>query len=134
MNTTDKKFTVILSAYQQDAPVVHNLLASDELAILLSLNGSFEVTRAVGCYEGKTEQSFIIHTNSSNTVNELKRLAWDFEQDCILVSSNRTYKIHLHYPDSAPLHIGERFAINNKLAGNGLLSYTVLRGEYWAVI
>lgn len=134
MNTTDKKYTVILSAYNQDAPTVDNLLASDLLASVLSVNLNLEAIRAVGCYQGQTEQSFIIHTNSSNVVEQLKRVAWDLSQDCILVSNNRRHVIRLYYPETAPLEIGERFAINNKLAGNGLLSYTVVRGEYWAVV
>lgn len=131
MNTTTLKYTVILSAYNHDAPTVNNLLASNQLAAAL---GNLDRRAAVGCFEGKVEQCFIVYTNSANVVDNLKRLAWEYNQDCVLVSSNRKNKIHLHYPDSAPLLIGERFAINNKLAGNGLLSYTILNGEYWAVI
>lgn len=133
---TNYKYTVILSAYLQEQANVNNLLASDRLAAVLDTRSFFDVphTRAVGCYRGQVEQCFIIHTNSNNVVSELKRIAWEFKQQCILVSNNRNKAISLYYPDSAPRLIGERFAINNKLAGNGLLSYTVVSGEYWAVI
>lgn len=136
MNTTNQKYTVILSAYNQDAAPVNNLLASDALYNkAANLQGGFvNPIRAVGAYMGNIEQSFIVHTNSSNIVEELKRLAWDFKQDCILVSNNRKNVIRLYYPETAPLEIGERFAINNKLEGNGLLSYTIVDGEYWEVI
>ena len=93
-----------------------------------------EYKNAVGVYKGQCEQSFIIDTNSSNTVNKLKRLAWEFNQECILVSNNQAKRIQLHYPNSTPLMIGDRFAKNNKLAGNKLLSYTIVNGQYWEVV
>ncbi len=135
MNTI-KKFTVILSAYDDSQPTVHNLIASEQLADELTAHNFTGISyqRAVGCFDGQAEQCFIVSTNSSNLVNELKRIAWTYDQQCVLVSNNQAKRIQLHYPDSAPLMIGDRFAINNKLAGNGLLSYTVVRGEYWAAI
>lgn len=135
MNTLNK-FTVILSAYDDSQPAVYNLIASEQLADELTAHNFTGIAyqRAVGCFQGQVEQCFIVSTNSSNIVNELERIAWSYNQQCVLVSNNRKKVITLCYPDSAPLVIGERFAINNKLAGNGLLSYTVVRGEYWAVI
>lgn len=135
MNTL-KKFTVILSAYDMAFNNQYNLIATEKLADELSAIGFTGIAyqRAVGCFQGQVEQCFIISTNSSNLVNELKRLAWSYNQQCVLVSNNQAKRIQLHYPDGTPLMVGERFAINNKLANNTLLSYTVIRGEYWAVI
>ena len=136
LNANHTKFTVILSAYRAINSQAENLIATEALAAKLKAHNftGIDYKRAVGCYQGQVEQAFIIFTSQSSVVDALKRLAWDFEQDCILVSNNRRKVIRLYYPDSAPLEIGERFAINNKLAGNGLLSYTIVRGEYWAVV
>lgn len=131
MNTTDKKFTVILSAYDGAKSSLKNLIATDDMAVLLATNGDFEALRAVGVFQGTSEQTFVIHTNSSNTVEEVKRLAWDFNQQCVLVSNNRNKVIRLYYSDSAPEQIGERFSLVATHAK--CENYTILNGEKWGV-
>ena len=110
MNTTPLKYTVILSAYIQSEPPVHNLLQSDLLSSILSVNLNLDPIRAVGCYMGHIEQSFIIHTNSSHTMSEIKRLGIEcYHQECVLVSNNRKHDIQLHNSDATTSHIGHGF-------------------------
>jgi hypothetical protein len=132
-----KKFTVILSAYDhENLSHTFNLVITESLRHKLATHNytGIPYQPAVGCFKGNAEQCFIVHTNSSHIVNILKSMAWEYNQECILVANNQKNKIHLHYPDSAPLLIGERFAVNNKLIGNKLLSYTIVDNDYWEVI
>jgi hypothetical protein len=136
MNTllTDKKYTVMLSAYQGDCDELDNLLRTEIAAQYIERNLHLHPIRAVGVYHGNAELSFIIHTNSSQKMTELKRYALnECNQECVLVSNNRKHDIQLHNSDATTSHIGHGFKCQDK-APKGATSYTVLNGcDYWSV-
>ena len=136
MNTllTDKKYTVMLSAYQAGNSELTNLLNTERMQDRLEHHYHVHAIRAVGVYNGGAEQSFIIHTNSSHTMSDIKRLGLEvYKQECVLVSNNRKHDIQLHNSDATTSHIGHGFKCQDK-APKGATSYTVLNGcDYWSV-
>lgn len=136
MNTllTDKKYTVILSAYQSTNSDLQNLLDTERLHDRLEHEYHVHAIRAVGVYHGGSEQSFVVHTNSSNTMSNIKRLALNaYHQECVLVSNNRKHDIQLHNQDATTDHIGHQFKHEHKLP-KSTDNYTVLNGsDYWSV-
>ncbi len=93
MNTllTDKKYTVILSAYLASNTALTNLLFTERMKDRLLHEYHVNPLRAVGVYKGDSEHSFVVHTNSSHTVGDIKRLALEcYGQDSVLVSNNRS--------------------------------------------
>lgn len=136
MNTlnTDKKYTVMLSAYQSNATELTNLINSARLHDRLEQHYHVHAIPAVGVYHGSAEQSFIIHTNSSHVMSDIKRLGLEvYNQECVLVSNNRKHDIQLHNSDATTSHIGHGFKCQDK-APKGATSYTVLNGcDYWSV-
>lgn len=138
MNNTTKKFTVILSAYQSAQSAFENMIASEALYNkLANLQGGFvNPLRAVGVYAGIAEQSFIVNTSSRAVLEDVKRLAWEHNQECVLVSSNRINKIVLQYPTGkAPMLLGTRFAYVGDAGHMALLNapVTVVNGQVWSV-
>ncbi len=137
MNTlvTDKKYTVILSAYQAANSELDNLRDSQILHRFIEVYCHCHAINAVGVYNGSAELSFVIHTNSSNTVHQLKRSAFEVNnQECVLISNNRKHDIQLHFADAVTSHIGTKFVHNDK-APKQATSYTILNGyDYWSVI
>lgn len=130
---TNLKYTVILSAYQADNSALDNMLDTDRLNSYL-LERCPDTLRAVGVFDGTPEQSFVIHTNSANIVRRVVTVALhDYGQQCVLVSNNRKLDIALHNQDGTRDTIGTRFA---SLVGaiSGARAYTVLNGQYWAVL
>ena len=130
---TDKKFTVILSAYTEANSQIQNLIDSEALYNkLANLQGGFvNPIRAVGVYAGKPEQSFVIHTSAHTILEQVKFLAFEYNQECVLVSKNRDNHISLHYPTGkSPMHLGERFA---SACIDSLMPITVVDGVAWTV-
>lgn len=112
---TNCKYTVILSASSATASTMHNLIESVSLEYSLANIIYTDYINAVGVYQGTSEQSYVVHTNSSNVVGQLARLACEeFKQECILVSNNRKHCIHLQYGDNTKQVIGKRFALTYK--------------------
>ena len=131
---TDRKFTVILSAYLPSNEPLQNLLFTERMNDRLLHEYHVNPIRAVGVYQGDSEQSFVIHTNSSRVVGEIKRLALDvYHQDSVLVSNNRKHDITLHMQDANTVHIGHSFRCYTGVP-DGCKCYTVLNGcHYWVV-
>ncbi len=136
MNTlvTDKKFTVMLSAYQASNSDIQNLIDTELMHNFIEHDIHVHAIRGVGVYHGGAEQSFIIHTNSSQVVTQLKRLGLEVHnQECVLVSNNRKHEIKLHNSDANNTWIGERFT-RHYSAPKGANSYTILNGkDYYTV-
>ena len=132
--TTDRKYTVMLSAYDPVNSALTNLRNTEKLAWVIEHEIHAHAIRAVGVYNGDAEQSFIVHTNSSQVVSRLKLLALEYmHQECILVSNNRKHDIQLHNSDATTSHIGHTFKLTGK-APKGATSYTILNGtDYWSV-
>ena len=131
---TDRKYTVMLSAYQPNSTELDNLVRTELAAHYIEHDIHCHAIRAVGVYKGGAEVSFIIHTNSSHTVTQLKRFGLHhLQQECVLVSNNRKHDIQLHNSDATTSHIGHGFKCQDK-APKGATSYTVLNGcDYWSV-
>lgn len=131
---TDKKYTVILSAYRSGGSALTNLLLTARLKDRLLNAYHVHPITAVGVYHDEAEQSFIIHTNSSHTMGDIKRLGLEiYGQDSVLVSNNRKHDIQLHMQDCTTQHIGHQFKHYQSLP-KGCLNYTVLNGcDYWVV-
>lgn len=136
MNTlvTDRKFTVMLSAYQAQCSELDNLVNTELLHHYIEHDLHCHPIRAVGVYHGDTEQSFVIHTNSSNVVSQLKRHVLDeYNQECVLVSNNRKHEVLLHNQDATAQYIGERFT-RHYSTPKGANSYTIINGkDYYTV-
>lgn len=136
MNTlnTDKKYTVILSAYLDTNTGLTNLLLTARLKDRLLNAYHVHPIAAVGVYQGVGEQSFVIHTNSSHTMGDLKRLGLEvYGQDSVLVSNNRRHDIQLHMQDCTTKHIGNVLKHYQSMP-KGCHNYTVLNGcDYWVV-
>lgn len=136
MNTllTDKKYTVILSAYHPSNEPLTNLLFTERMHDRLLHEYHVNPIHAVGVYQGGSEQSFVVHTNSSHVVGDIKRLALEcYHQECVLVSNNRRHDIQLHNSDATTSHIGHSFRCYTGVP-KGCTNYTVLRGQdYWVV-
>lgn len=131
---SDKKFTIIFSAKQRDVSDVLNALNTDSLAHHLNEVLHVDFIRAVGVYDGELEQSFIVHTNSSHMVSNIKRYVFDkYNQDSVLVSVNRDCKaISLMYPHGDFVRIGTTFTQLGGAPSKG--NYTVLNGtDYYSV-
>lgn len=131
---TDRKFTVVLSAWRSHNSGMTNLLLTERLFDNIENRLHLHAIRAIGCYQRDAEQSFIIHTNSSNDVNELKRLAFDvYDQDAVLVVYNRKHAVKLHFQNATTEQVGNRMVHSTKPV-QGHDSYTILNGcDYWSV-
>ena len=131
---TDKKYTVILSAFLDSNSDLQNLLFTERMKDRLLHEYHVNPLRAVGVYHGSAEQSFVIHTNSSHVVGDIKRLGLEcYGQDSVLVSNNRKHDIQLHMHDCTTMHIGHTFKCYTGVP-NGCQAYTVLKGcDYWVV-
>lgn len=136
MNTlkTDKKYTVILSAYQDISTPLQNMVDTDRLHYFIEHNCHLHAIRAVGVYKGGSEQSFVIHTNSSNSVSNIKRhVLIAYSQECVLISNNRKHDIKLHGGDGNNTDIGKRF-IHSHTAPKRTDNYTVLNGTDYYIV
>ena len=133
--TTDRKFTVILSAYQANNTIIEDLIATCKLRAHIEHTLHAHHIRGIGVYKGGAEQSFVVHTNSSSIVYSLRRYAFDeCKQECILVCNNRKHEIKLHGIDGNNTLIGERFTCHDK-APKGCENYTILNGkDYYSVL
>jgi hypothetical protein len=136
MNTlvTDKKYTVILSAYLSNATELTNLINSARMHDRLEHHYHVHAIPAIGVYHSDAEQAYVIHTNSSHTVGDIKRLGLEvYKQECVLVSNNRKHDVQLHNSDCTTTHIGHGFKCRQN-APKGATSYTILNGcDYWSV-
>jgi len=136
MNTliTDKKYTVMLSAYQATNTDLQNLIDTEALSYYIEHELYSHAIRAVGVYHGTATQSFVVHTNSSHVMSKLKRHGLEmFNQECVLVSNNRKHDIQLHNADATTSHIGHNFRLSHK-PSKGATSYTILNAsDYWSV-
>ena len=132
--TTDRKYTVILSAYLASNTPLQNLLFTSRLKDMLQLSYHVNPIEAVGVYKGEGEQSFVIHTNSAHKMGDIKRLGLEmYGQDSVLVSNNRKHDIQLHMSDATTVHIGHTFRGYTGVP-DGCQAYTVLNGtDYWVV-
>lgn len=130
---TDKKYTLILSAYQATNTDLQNMLDTERMYDALTHRYHVHAIRAIGVYNGDQEQSFVIHTNSANTMAEVRRLALNaYNQECILVRHNRKHEIKLHNFNCDNTLIGTRFELSDsKHAGQ---NFTVLNGKDYYVV
>lgn len=133
--TTDKKFTIILSAYQTGNTIVQDLIATCKLRSYIEHELHAHPVRGIGVYKGGQEQSFIVHTNSSSVVYALRRYAYDVDhQECVLISNNRKHEIKLHGWKGFNKLIGVRFVQHDKVA-RGCENYTILNGtDFYTVV
>ena len=136
MNTllTDKKYTVMLSAYQPDNDELQNLIDTERMHDSLEHHYHVHAIRAVAVCRGEAKQSFVIHTNCRNAMIEVKRMAlYTYHQDYVLVSNNRKHDIQLHDCNANTKHLGHSFKCQDK-APKGTTSYTILNGrDYWSI-
>lgn len=128
---TNKRYTIILSAFRDSAPLPHNMNNSIALARYLEDILRVEHHIADGHYHGSEEVSFVVHTNSSRIISIIKAYAFEaHHQDAVVISYNDRAKIDLVFADdSVPLPLGTKFA---KGRGDGL-SYTTIDGVDWSV-
>ena len=134
---TNKKYTVIVSAWQGTETLENNLVESDNLRCYIQHVLKLKPLQAVGCYNGKSELSFVVHTNrievAQGLINHVNTVHF---QECGLLSDNAAAKIEL-IAINGRTSIGARFAYFSSTA---LLqakkpdNYTILNGTYWQVI
>ena len=125
---SDKKYTVILSAYQTSNTQLQNLIDTELLRHQLESELHVHPIRATGVYKGEGEQSFVVHTNSHNQAYEVRAIGLHtFKQESVLISNNRRHEVKLHNAGGFNTVIGERF-ISAGHALKGHDNYTVLNG------
>lgn len=131
---TNKKLTVILSAYQASNTPLQNLIDSEALYAFIEHEVHSHAIRAVGIYKGGHEQSFVIHTNSSSKMVLCRRYSFDVcHQECILVRNNRKHEIKLHGSDGFNTLIGEHFSQLPTAPKQD--DYTILNGkDFYGVV
>lgn len=133
---TDKKYTIIVSAFRECYSDLDNFLATEKLASWIIERAHVDYERAVGVYKGAAELSFVIHTNSSNVVSNIRtHCTYELGQDCVLVSNNRQGMVELHnsLQGAGVIKIGKRFVKYNRPPMNAQ-AYTVLNGTDYYVV
>ena len=130
---TDRKYTVIISASIAKNDPLYNLISTERMHDRLTREYHVNPIRAIGVWQGIGEQSFVIHTNSSRVVGEIKRLGLEvYHQEAVLISNNRKHDVQLHHIDATTSHIGHGFKCTNRAPALGC--YTILNGQdYWSV-
>mgnify|MGYP003671507689 CR=1 FL=1 len=133
---TNKKYTIILSAFTSANTYSQNLAATDALQDYLTNSLYLEVSPATGHYEGHNELSFVIHTDDTLTVQYLSLYACThLKQECVLISYNGAARITLQSHEigkHTETVIGSHFVPTD----NGAEDYTRITGtgKYWSVI
>ncbi len=128
---TTKRFTLILSAFEESNTLETNLNNTDSLKHIVELLTEEPAITATGCFEGETEQSFIIHTDSFKVLRDLAEYAISFfNQECVVISYNDIAEIDLFLgAGKAAQRIGSHFVPGK---GNGL-NYTTFDRKSWSV-
>ena len=136
MNTllTDRKYTVILSAYQSYNTELMNLTDTERMYDRLEHHYHVHAVRAVTVNHNSVAQSFVIHTNSRNAMTEVKRLALEaYHQGSVLVRNNRKHDVQSHDSDANTKHVGQSFSHHDK-APKGINTFIILNGkDYWSI-
>lgn len=138
---TNKKYTVIVSAWQTSETLENNLIASDELKCYLQHVLKLEPLQAIGFYEKKSEVSFVVHTNQIHTVQHIGgHIYQHYSQICMLVNFNALAAVELHYLSATTLRV-ERIGTHFETFGGTHQNhvekpdnYTILNGQYWQVV
>lgn len=130
---TNKKFTIILSAFDNRACNAANYRAHIALLAYITARTD-DVHQAMGMYKGEVELSYVVNTNSSNIVSQLREHAWyRCNQQCVLVSNNRKNEIGLYHSDWEQNDtIGSRF-VPHTTAPRGVDAYTYVDDVYYTV-
>jgi hypothetical protein len=109
------------------------MIATEQLCYFLEHDCHVQAIRAIGVYDGDSEQSFIVHTNQSSVLCRIKLHAVvDLGQECVLIRYNRKHKIDLHFANATTEKIGEQFNSGNA-APKGAHCYTILNNIYYTV-
>ena len=125
---TDKKWTIILSAYQPTNTPLQNMLDTERMFDSLEHRYHVHAIRAIGMYKNSLEYSFVVHTNSTNQMAEIRRLALNaYHQECVLVRHNRKHEIKLHHFNGENTLIGKNFHQSSGELKN-VYNYTILNG------
>ena len=129
-------FAVVLSAELHDLKgfydiALRNKMATDALIKTLDSTG-LRYMPVTGVYKGVEEQSFIVFANNVFDVLRLECIALDqHNQECMLVLDLEHGSAVLKYQEQA-LMIGTELQSVDSV--DGLDAYTMVDGEYWAVI
>jgi len=134
---TIKKYTVIISAWQKSETLENNLIESDNLRCYIQHVLKLEPLQAIGFYNGKSELSFVVHTNrievAQGIINHVNTVHF---QECGLLSDNAAAKIEL-IAIHGRTSIGKRFEEFGSVAlieAKKPDNYTILNGTYWQVV
>ena len=128
---TDKKYTMVVSAYQAGNTLLENMVATQALHHFLERTCHVHAVHVISVHRDIPAQAFLVHTNSSNIMGQIRRAAFERDsQECLLIRNNRKHDIQLHYLDTCK-HIGKDFSRAERAAH----SYIILNGtDYWSVI
>ena len=126
---TDKKYTLVVSAYQHGNTPLQNMLDTQVLHYFLAHDCHVHAIPAVNVRDGEPVQAFVVHTNSSNTMVQIRRHAFDVNnQPCVLMRNNRKHDVQLHHIDTCR-HIGHDFCKTTPAH-----NYTTLNGkDFWSI-
>ena len=132
--TTDKKWTIILSAHQAINSPLQNMLDTERMFDSLEHRYHVHAIRAIEMYKNHLEYSFVVHTNSTNQMAEIRRMALNaYHQECVLVRHNRKHEIKLHHSNCENTLIGHHFNLSSGQLKN-VFNYTILNGkDYYTV-
>ncbi len=134
--TTDKKFTIIFSAYQANLSAFENMCNTAKLAAMLDNLIHVDYISAVGVYKEHAEQAFVVHTNCASRLTLIREACTnEFKQECILVRHNRTKEVVLRHESAKVSHIGHSFKLSKNPDMLKAISYTVLNGtDFYTVV
>ena len=137
MNTldTDRKYTVIVSAYRASNNALENMIDTERLFDRLEHHYHVHAIRAISVDPSSVKQVFIVHTNSGHDMSEIKRLVLNaYHQKLVLVRNNRKHDIQFHYSDANTKHIGHNFKCVRYSTPTDKDCFIILDGQdYWSI-
>lgn len=131
---TNRKYTVIVSAFQESNTAEDNYIATEQLYHFIeNAHCHLHAIRAIGAYKGGSELSFVVHTDDMANVAEIRRNAFLVNnQEAILVRHNYKHEVKLHCNDGVNLMIGSHFIKCKRKPVD--MSYTVLNGKDYYIV
>lgn len=121
----------ILSAEHLRASSLANSEATDTLATLLERAG-YSFRRALGSYKGTTENSFIVKAHTDDVIKHLRDLAWNFNQESILIIDEWRNGHLLDVNTQEVKKLGALRTIEESTADN-YDAWTLVGGQYYVV-
>ena len=124
---------VIISAERVDKDVRQNAYAHAELSDVLR-NLGIRHAEAQGCYKAHKELSYVCIAADDITLNNLRKLAKYFDQECILVANEYRDTYLDDVADGSRHDLNGRLCEVTKVYAEKQEAYTILNDKYYTVV